>query len=398
VPFSGGKRYHSTPLKSFPSDSVKLEQASIMALGKAFRPRLPASLVVSLALSLAAPGAALGAARKAKKNGGDVSPAKSGEKVRAFDSSPFSVLDDPDRPRSDIWSPALSFILPGFDQWWEGQYGYAATYTGVAIGGYAYASHVAQANNLNQDGSADDDAEDETADDKDEEDKTGLDQKDVAVRKATLGMLIAQGAGGFSTYHAFRTSVRTRKAHDQYEFLAYEESPGDILLAPFQFKFLARPTTFIPLGIGAGLMYLYLHSEPPEDMERTSFTSADAFFSGSYSYNAGTHEEAMFRGWIMPVMREYWGSDFWSNAGQSLLFAAAHLNTNPQPLPQLLLGYHLGYVTQKNDWRLAESVFIHVWWDVLAFATIFHYRQAEDDETASRILPVLWLPPLEFHF
>jgi membrane protease YdiL (CAAX protease family) len=313
-------------------------------------------------------------------------------------SSAFSVLDDPDRPRSDIGIPLVSFILPGFDQWWEGQTGYAAAYTGVAIGGLAYSAHVMAANDLDADGTkADEDEEDgETADD---EEETRLDQKDVAVRKATLGSLIYQGSGGFSAYHSFRTAVRSRKANDQYDFLEYEETPGDVLLAPFQFQFLARPTTFIPLGIGAGLAYLILHSEPGEDMERAPFTSADAFFTGAYSYNAGTHEEAMFRGWIMPVMREYWGSDFWSNAAQSLLFAAAHLNTNPQPLPQLLLGYHLGYVTQKNSWRLAESVFIHVWWDVLAFATIFNYREAhQDDDKASRLLPILWLPPLELHF
>jgi membrane protease YdiL (CAAX protease family) len=114
----------------------------------------------------------------------------------------------------------------------------------------------------------------------------------------------------------------------------------------------------------------------------------------------------MFRGWIMPVMYEAWDSPFWSNAAQSLLFAAAHLPTNPAPLPQLLLGYHLGNVTMKNQWRIGESVFIHVWWDVLAFAGAYHYKQKKDeddaDSTDGRIrvaaAPVLWLPPLQFHF
>ena len=98
-------------------------------------------------------------------------------------------------------------------------------------------------------------------------------------------------------------------------------------------------------------------------------------------------------------MREYWDSDFWSNAAQSLLFAAAHLNTNPQPIAQLLLGYHLGYVTQKNNWTLGESIFIHTWWDVIAFSTIYHYKQAEpENEAVQRLKPVLWLPPLQFAF
>ena len=79
--------------------------------------------------------------------------------------------------------------------------------------------------------------------------------------------------------------------------------------------------------------------------------------------------------------------------------ASSHLNTNPQPIAQLLLGYHLGYVSQKNNWTLGEAIFIHTWWDVIAFSTIYHYKQAEpENEAVQRLKPVLWLPPLQFAF
>lgn len=314
-------------------------------------------------------------------------------------SSMFDVREGANRPRSDIVAPLFSFLVPGLDQWWEGQTYSAMAYSGIAVAGYAYADHIAFEDGIyekkRRERVAKEEGEDDGEDDKEE---TGLDAKDVALRKATFGALVAQGAGGFSLYHSFRTAVRTRKGHGQYEFLRYEETPADIFAAPFRFQYLAHTRTWVPLLIGAALMELQLHGEDPEDMEKTSFTSADGFFTGAYSYNAGTHEEAVFRGWMMPVMYEYWRSEFWSNAAQSVVFALAHLNTNSMPVPQLLLGYHLGYVTQENGWRIGESVFIHTWWDVLAFATIFHYKQTAPEEKASLIKPVLWLPPFQYYF
>lgn len=368
-------------------------------------------LVVALALGAPAGGAlaepatveAPRLASKAKpKNtrgqGSEGAPAASASK------SVFAVGSEPDRPRSVFWMPLVSFLLPGFDQWWEGQSTSAALYTGAALGGLTYAETVRAADNVetNPDKKKKDDTTStgETSESQEEEeDETALDSKDVALRKYTLGYLVYQGAGGLSAYHAFRTAVRTRKAKGQYDFLKYEETPLDILAAPFHFQYLARPTTYIPLGIGAALAYLILGSDPPEHYERTGLTSADWFFTGAFSFNAGTHEEAMFRGWLMPVLAEHVMSPFWSNATQAGIFALAHLSTNPQPIPQLLLGYHLGYVTQERGWRLGEAVFIHVWWDVLAFATMFSYRKKQTDEV-SRLLPppVLWLPPLEWRF
>lgn len=323
--------------------------------------------------------------------------------------SVFDPRRQPDRPRSDIGIPLVSFLLPGFDQWWEAQYGSAAAYTGLWLGGSLYASTVAHANGLNTSGEKVDEDGKPIKTDRDgdgEVDDVGLDGKEISVRKVILGGLVAQGAAGMSAYHAFRTAARSRQAQGQYGFLTYEETPVDLLLAPFEFSYLKRSSTYVPLIVGAVLASFILSSDPGEDMERTKFTAADGFFTSAYSYNAGTHEEALFRGWIMPVMYEYWGSEFWSNAAQSVLFAAAHLNTNSVPVAQLFLGYHLGDVTQDDGWRLGEAVFIHAWWDVLAFATAYHYKQkpleTEDDPAGDvRVTyrrPTLWLPPLYLNF
>jgi membrane protease YdiL (CAAX protease family) len=270
-------------------------------------------------------------------------------------------------------------------------------YSAVAVGGVLYASSISTANDLAE---REKERREEAKERGDDPDENGLDQKDIAERKTTLGLLLYQGAGGMSAYHTFRTAARTRQEHGQYEFLQADDTPADLLAAPFHFSYLTRVTTIIPLAVIAGISALQLSTplEDDSDYERASFTQADAFFSGAFSYNAGTHEEAVFRGWIMPVMREYWDSDFWSNAAQSVLFAAAHLSTNPQPLPQLLLGYHLGYVTQRNHWSLGESVFIHTWWDVMAFVTQYHYKQRAPEDKKDLIKPILWLPPLEFAF
>jgi len=301
-------------------------------------------------------------------------------------------VDEPDRPRSDIGMPIASFLLPGLDQWIEGQQPSAALYSSAAVGGLIYAGNVEANNGMvkvveHADGT------------KHDVDAKGLDQKDVAGRKYVLGTLIYQGAGGMSAYQSFRTAALTRRSQGQYEFLSADETPVDVFKAPFHYQYLTRWTTIVPLGIIGALSALQLSQEPPEDAgyERTAFRGSDAFFTGAYSYNAGTHEEAMFRGWIMPVMSEYWDSPFWSNTAQALLFSASHLNTNPRPIPQLLLGYHLGYVTQEDGWNIGEAVFIHTWWNVIAFATQFSFQSTHSDDHKAAI-PPFWLPPLAIVF
>lgn len=317
--------------------------------------------------------------------------------ARKGELSVFALRDESDQPRGYFFPPLVSLFLPGFDQWWEGQYSSAFIYSGIAVGGYVYAAHAQQDVKANPN--------------PDDEDDNVLDAKGIAERKVMLGLLTAQGAGGISAYHSFRSAVRTRKG--KFEFLKYEESPKDIMLAPFRFDFLSRKTTFIPLGVGlavAAISIAALDQDKTDDMERSRFTGADAFFSSALSYNAGTHEEAVFRGWLMPTIMEWSGSETFSAVSSAAIFAAAHLSTNERPIPQFALGWYWGYLSQRNDWTISEGVFIHAWWDVIFFATGYQFEKIKKSDkpatsTGLRVgqtgldrQPSFWLPPLAFVF
>ncbi len=233
---------------------------------------------------------------------------------------------------------------------------------------------------------------------KENESAYAIDARDETVRKYMLGQLLSQGASGFSVWHSFRSAVRSRQGRGQYAFLAKEETPLDLLAAPLHFEYLTRATTYVPLAVGAGLAAIILSSDAEDGYEKAAFRSSDAFFTTAYSLNAGTHEEAFFRGYLMPVMSEYWGSPFLANLVQSSVFALAHIGSNPRPLPQFFLGLHLGSVSQRRDWTLSEAVFIHTWWDIIAFGVAYHYKRREPEGLASLALPVLWLPPFSVVF
>ncbi|MEY4632467.1 MAG: hypothetical protein RIQ81_2587 [Pseudomonadota bacterium] len=270
---------------------------------------------------------------------------------------------------SDIVMPALSFFLPGLDQWAEGDYGSAAAYTGVAVGGTLMSQSAIKKIEERQDGDA----------------KSDLNSKDNDLRRAMLGSQLSMASGSFSTYHAFRKASEMRKADGQYEFLTSPDSPRDLLLAPFRFDYLARPSTFLPLGIISGLA-VYLANTKLDGIEHTHRLATDYAYGTAFSYLAGTHEEALFRGWLMPVLTEYVSADTTANVAQSVIFAAAHLGSTSLPLPQLLLGWHLGYVTQQNGWSLSEAAFIHTWWDVVAFIGVQYAvreKAKEEGEKAS---------------
>lgn len=281
------------------------------------------------------------------------------------------------RCRSQFWRPLGSMVLPGLGQYMCGQTSSGLVYTGVALLGIGL--------NLHYSAKVSEEEKKEASGD------LVPDSDQFNLRNATLGALIVQGAGGMSAYHAFRTAVRQEIVEGRYEFLTHEETSGEILLAPFHFSYLARASTWMPLGILATLAAL----SPQISEEKLEYVSPNAHqsaFNLGVSYNAGTHEEAIFRGWLMPLFREKFVGNFWANANTSLLFAAAHLGTNKLPLPQLILGYYLGNVVQKDQWRLGEAVFIHTWWDVIAlFAS--HFREKDKSKAVS-----IRLPPLTLEF
>ena len=276
-----------------------------------------------------------------------------------------------EKKRNYLWLPLASFVMPGFDQWWENQNGPAITYTTAAVAGLALQSaSVAGSDNLS----------------------SSLDSRDDRARGAMLGSQIYMAAGSFSAYSSFRTAVKSRKQYGQFAFITHDETTDDLLLAPFDIHMITRPTTYIPLGIGLAIAALTL-SGNGSAFEHNGFSGRDAGFAGGFSYLAGTNEEALFRGTMMPGFMQVMDSPFWSNTTTALVFGAAHISgDNPVPWPQFALGWYLGYLSQHNEWTLRESIFVHAWWDVLAFTSSYLYDSRDPRYKSAIVMPLATIP------
>lgn len=266
--------------------------------------------------------------------------------------SPFYPNRKKQYERGIFLAPLGSFILPGFDQYWEHQNNWGLLYSSFALTGAGIELGQEEKNYLT-----------------DEEDEAR------GFNYHSLGGTLYMASGSFSAFHSFRTAVNTRK--EDFPFLKEDEHPKDLVLAPFNFSYLKRPSTYVPLLLGAGLM---LYSSLTEEKDRYHKISEGAFFTGGFSFLAGVHEEALFRGWLLPINHYYSNSAFWGNIWTSILFGAVHFSrTNKFPLFQALAGYYLGHLTQKNNYSLKESIFLHTWWDVLAIGTFLLVRKNGKD-------------------
>lgn len=284
-----------------------------------------------------------------------IASAQDKEKAKVWD---FSLKREKPEEKGVFWGPMFSVLMPGVNQAWEKQWAQAGLYAGIGFLG----SQVMFSSNI-------------TEEELKEVEEDGFNDTEFdKYRQYQLGAQIYSVAGSLSAYASFQSSVKYRKEKlGEYEFIKKQETVDEILTAPFEFSFIKRKTTWIPLSVIAGLVVL------SDGMSMGNFQGSDAFYTSAYSYNAGTSEEAMFRGWLMPMFHQKFDSAFWGNATTSVLFAAAH-GFNPAPLPQLAMGYYLGWLTQKNDYSIQESVFVHVWWDVFAIAATYMDGESDNDE------------------
>ncbi len=299
-------------------------------------------------------------------------------------SSWFAPTRGEDGPRSVYWRPLVSFLLPGFDQYMAGHLSSGLAYSSLWFGANLWAG--ARLEKLDEQKDA---IQWSSLSRKQQQDYR--DHEELP-RQVSLSSQYITAVGAMSAWHSFRTSVETQKAEGHYTFLKLEETPLDLLAAPFHFAYLERSTTWIPLLVAATFGALGGQGLPDE-YQRDPYNTADAAYAGAFSYNAGVSEEALFRGYLQPVLYENWGSSEWSNLGQAVVFGVAHLGTIDKPLPQIGMGYYLGWLHQKRDWTLGEGIFVHAWWDVIALSASYMVR-LKDKERAKPA--VIWLPPLTF--
>jgi hypothetical protein len=256
----------------------------------------------------------------------------------------YRLQKDFEQPRGLFWRPILSLLVPGLDQWFEEQYRSASVYSGYATLGFGAQLSALDFNNSgNNTFSEDNDRH----------------------RRYIWGTQAYMDIGFVSAFHSFRKAAETRKRDGQFLFLKHEETAGDLFMAPFHLEKIIKPSVFIPLA-ALSAFEVVLSNQPR--YRRGVWRGDDLTFATAMSANAGIGEEALFRGYFMPVTREWWGSDFWSNTATATVFAAAHLRTVSVPLPQFALGWYLGWHVQRNEWQLSDAVFIHTWWDIVAIS------------------------------
>ena len=268
----------------------------------------------------------------------------------------------PHKIKSDLFLPIPSVFLPGFGQCFQGEMSWLA-YSGAALGGIFLA--VNGNSDLRKDSVY---REGRTPGPTD-----GV--KSWPVRKILLGSLAYQGAGFMSAYSTFRSAVPVFQREDKkYLFLNNQEPLGNLFKAPFQLSYLAKPTSSIPLGLLTGAIgYIVIDQRLSHKNSNWLFSWDDGVFSSTLAYNAGVSEEALFRGYLLPLAYQYTG-ETWilANGLQATLFGLAHYSSkNRYPFPQAIIGYYLGYLTRKNNWTLGQSIFTHFWWDALLFTGQF---------------------------
>lgn len=259
--------------------------------------------------------------------------------------SPYAVTEEPERPRQESVA-LLSLILPGFGQWKEAQYEYAGVYSGIAASGLGLAALSSDSDN-----------------------------KVISTsRRLWLGLQMFTFSSFLSGYHSFRSTVRTRQGLGEYDFLKIEETPTDLALSPFRFDYLIRPTTLVPLAL-AGVLLFTIGVSSDERVRLSRVTTGDVAFTGAVSYMAGVGEEPFFRGYAMPAMNQRFQSPWLSNIATSTVFALAHVQLDAKkffiPWPQFAFGLYAGWLSQYRDWTVSEAIFLHAWYDVLAFTSFF---------------------------
>jgi len=170
----------------------------------------------------------------------------------------------------------------------------------------------------------------------------------------------------YSSYSAYR-DARLSIDNAGYSTPMPNETLGDLVLAPFRWQFLSRPTTYIAL-----ILPLWAALTPASD-ERLVYDpepslTRDEMAAGFALQFEGVAigEEAFFRGVLNNGLSSGFGNT-WGLVGSSTLFALAHQGTGPQATPILAgaFGLYLGWLHQRNDFEIGEGVAIHFWWDFL---------------------------------
>lgn len=248
------------------------------------------------------------------------------------------------RGGADLGIPLASFFVPGLGQYLDGSWRAGASLTGAAVGGYAlFVTGDASGEDL---------------------------PRTAAGQQAFVGAGLMLTAGGLSAYDAFHRSLPSLQRAGRYDFVTAHDSPASLLLAPFDVRMLKRWTTWIDLAHTALVTVIFVRTKTAPDAQYLPFRTRDGAFVAAFSYNAGVGEEALFRGWLYPMLYQRLGRRAWlANGLQAGAFGALHApQAGTFALDIAGSAFYEGWLTRRNGWSIRESVFHHFWYDVAAGA------------------------------
>jgi len=283
----------------------------------------------------------------------------------AQDTAAAQRSPSPPPPRSGaaFGIPLASLFVPGLGQYLQHAPLAGLAYTGAAIGGYAlYTGDPAAATTIDL-------------------------PRDAAGQRAFLGAQLATDAGALSAYDSFHRSLASLQHQGKYRFITSHDSPGRLFLAPLDLRMLKRWTTWVDLAHTAIVAAVVLGERKPGVQYPPLRTRDDAFVA-SFSYGAAVGEEALFRGWLYPVLYQATDERMWlSNGVQAAVFGTLHI-PRAKGYAAVIAGWAFweGWVTRRNGWSVRESVFHHFWYDVaVGAATLLTQEQA----TVTIVFPAL---------
>jgi hypothetical protein len=240
------------------------------------------------------------------------------------------------RRGSEFLIPLASLVLPGTGQYIHGAPAKGAVYTSVAVAGVA----------VYLNGPAED----------------ALFPRSADGQRGAVGLHFYSSTTWLSAWDAFHRAMPAMQQQGKYKFLpAKRERISQLMLAPLDYRFLGRWTTWVDLAqtaLVSGALLTLRDSAVPQ----YPYLGRDAAFAVSLSASAGVGEEAFFRGYFLPVLYQKTGKFWVANATQAAVFGVGH---GPAGLVfQAPWGLWEGWITRRNDWSIRESVFHHFWYDV----------------------------------
>jgi len=244
-----------------------------------------------------------------------------------------------------------SLIIPGLGQASNGDYEAAAAHFGVFAVSLSTALHYQDKPDF-----LSDDVRYDDANNREFINQTTL-RRDFALRLATDTAL-------YSSYSAYRDARQRNEG--SYRTPAPKESLSDLALAPFSWKLLSRPTTFIPLALQA---WAVSRSKDAYGIYRSDDVSTRALHIYNLTANEFTAvgEEGFFRGFANNEFSNRWGNN-WGLVWSSLLFGVAHTGQGQtaNAVQATLAGAYLGWMQQRNEFEILEGAALHYWINVIA--------------------------------